>query len=215
MPMAPLPTIPVLTSKTTLVAKVNLDEAFIDFWANSLLDPVLKHWPCFVICQLKPLPPASTSASPTPTWLVIEQRLTCVVPAAPPAMEEAEVTIPPAHPCALKQLNQGAALAPMMVGATVFTVASTMTASVAATQENITQQPKDDSLPIGTAETAPSALASVSAPKADKTVKDELPHSATAQNGLAHDDEGQYERKFETVAPAGCANEEPSFQTNT
>jgi hypothetical protein len=100
-----------------------------------------------------------------------------------------------------------------MVGATVFTVASTMTASVAATQENITQQPKDDSLPIGTAETAPSALASVSAPKADKTVKDELPHSATAQNGLAHDDEGQYERKFETVAPAGCGMQAPVKST--
>jgi hypothetical protein len=277
-PVAPLPTIPVLTSKTTLVAKVKLDEAFIDFWADSLLDPVLKRWPRFVLCQLKPLPSASTSASPTPTWLVIEQRLVRVVPAAPaapPVMEEAEVTIPPARPrassprpessrlssafsiaskrftfftggssdpkspkektarlpqvgesgevarkrgdgateagekseeAAVKgSVNQSAALVPTTVGATVLAVASTATASVAATQEKITQKPKDDGLPVGTAETAPSALASVSAPKADETGKDELPHSAATQNGLAHGDEGQYERKSETVPAQGPA----------
>ena len=274
-PVAPLPTIPALTSKTTLVAKVKLDEAFIDFWTDSLLDPVLKHWPRFVLCQLKPLPPASTSASPTPAWLVIEQRLVRVVPVAPPVMEEAEVTIPPARPrpssprpessrlssafsiasrrftfftggssepkspkektarlpqvgesgevakergdgatkalekseqAAVKgSVNQGAASAPTAVEATVLAVASTATASVAATQEKITQKPKDDGLPVGTAETAPSALASVSAPKADETGKDELPHSAATQNGLAHDDEGQYERKSETFPVQGPA----------
>jgi hypothetical protein len=279
----PLPTIPaILTSKATLVAKVKLDEAFIDFWVDSLLDPVLKRWPSFVLCQLKPLPPASTSASPTPTWLVIEQRLVRVVPVAPPVMKEAEVTIPPARPrassprassprpessrlssafsiaskrftfftggssepkspkektarlprvgesgvvakergdgvteaaekseeAAVKgSVNQGAASAPTTVGATVLAVASTATASVAATQEKIAQKPKDDGLPVGTAETAPSALASVSAPKADESGKDELPHNAETQNGLAHDDEGQYERKSEAVpaqSPAGA-----------
>ncbi|KAF8494940.1 hypothetical protein F5888DRAFT_1805259 [Russula emetica] len=277
-PVAPLPTIPaILTSKTTLVAKVKLDEAFIDFWADSLLDPVLKHWPRFVLCQLKPLPSVSTSASPTPAWLVIEQRLVRVVPVAPPVMEEAEVTIPPARPrprassprpessrlssvfsiaskrftfftggssdpkspkektarlpqvgesgdiakerghgateaaekseeAAVKgNVNQGAASAPTMVGATVLAVASTATASVAATQEKTTQKPKDDGLPVGTAGAVPSELASVSAPKANETRKDELPHSAATQNGLAHDDEGQYERKSETAPAQGPA----------
>jgi hypothetical protein len=277
-PVAPLPTIPaILTSKTTLVAKVKLDEAFIDFWADSLLDPVLRHWPRFVLCQLKPLPSVSTSASPTPAWLVIEQRLVRVAPVAPPVMEEAEVTIPPARPrprtssprpessrlssvfsiaskrftfftggssdpkspkektarlpqvgesgdiakerghgateaaekseeAAVKgNVNQGAASAPTTVGVTVLAVASTATASVAATQEKITQKPKHDGLPVGTAEPVPSELASVSAPKADETRKDELPHSAATQNGLAHDDEGQYERKSETVPAQGPA----------
>ena len=98
-PVAPMPTIPVIPiSKTTLVAKFKLDEAFIDFWADSLLDPVSKHWPRFVLCQLKPLPLASTSASPTPAWLIIEQRLVRVEPVAPLVKEEAEITIPPARP---------------------------------------------------------------------------------------------------------------------
>ena len=268
-PVAPLPTIPaILISKTTLVAKVKLDEAFIDFWADSLLDPVSKHSPRFVLCQLKRLPLTSTSVSPTPTWLVIEQRLVPVAPVAPPVKDEAEVTVPPARPrpssprpessrlssafsiaskrftfftggssepksprektvrlphvgefgevskgrgdggteVAVKgSVNQGVASAPTTVGATVLAVASTATALVAATQEKIAQKPKDDGHPVGTAETAPSALASVSAPKADETRKDELPHSTATQNGLAHDDEGQHERKSETVPAEGPA----------
>jgi hypothetical protein len=97
-PVPPLPAAPATaTSKTTLIAKVKLDEAFVDFWADSLLDPVSRRWPRFVLCQLKPLPPAVTSAAPTPAWLVIEQRFVRVVP-VPPVMEEAEVTVPPARP---------------------------------------------------------------------------------------------------------------------
>ena len=273
-PVAPLPTIPAIPiSKTTLVAKVKLDEAFIDFWADSLFDPVSKHWPRFVLCQLKPLPPASTSASPTPAWLVIEQRLVPVVPVAPPMKEDAEVTVPPARPrnlsprpessrlssafsiaskrfafftggssepkspkektswlrqvgeageiaeergdgaaevaekskeAAVKgSVNQGVASAPTAAGATVLAVASIATASVATTQAEITQKPKDDGLPAGTAETAPPKLARIPAPKTDETGKDELPHSAAIQNGLAHDDEGQYERRSETVPNQG------------
>lgn len=267
-PVAPLPTIPaILISKTTLVAKVKLDEAFIDFWADSLLDPGLKHWPRFVLCQLKPLPFASTSASPTPAWLIIEQHLVPAVPVAPPVIEEGEVTIPPARPRAssprpessrlssafsiaskrftfftggsseprspreknarLPQVgesgefakgggdgatkaavngseNQGAALATTVVGATVLAVASAATASVATAQEKVTQKPKDNGLPVGTAETSPSELARVSVPKADETGK-ELSHSAATQNGLPHGDEGQYEHKSETVPAPGPA----------
>ncbi len=98
-PVPLLPTVPAIpTSKTTLITKVKLDEAFIDFWADSLLDPVSKHWPRFVLCQLKLLPPTARSAAPTPTWLVIEQRFVRVVPVVPPVKEEAEVTAPPARP---------------------------------------------------------------------------------------------------------------------
>ena len=291
-PVAPLPTIPAVpVSKTTLVAKAKLDEAFIDFWSDSLLDPVLKHSPRFVLCQLKPLPPASSSASPTPTWLVIEQRLVRVVPVAPPVKEEAEITIPPARPRASSprassprpessrlssafsiaskrftfftggssdpkspkekaprlpqvgesggvtkeergdgtteaaekseeatvkgSVNHGAASAPTTVGTTALAVASTATALVAATQEKVAQKPKDDGLPVGTAETAQSELTSVSAPKADETGKDELPHDAATQNGLANGDEGQYERKSEAVPVQGPAGADDALVSST
>jgi len=94
-PVPPTPAPPV--SKVTLVAKVKLDEAFIDFWADSLLDPISKRWPRFVLCQLKPFSPADASATPTPVWLVIEQRFVRPPPVSP-VKEEAEVTVPPARP---------------------------------------------------------------------------------------------------------------------
>ncbi|KAH9986184.1 hypothetical protein BJV74DRAFT_979410, partial [Russula compacta] len=92
-PPPPPPTAPPPTSKTTLITKVNLDEAFIDFWADSLLDPISKRWPHFVLCQLKPLPPASASATPSPAWLVIEQRFVQLAPVSP-VKGEAEATVP-------------------------------------------------------------------------------------------------------------------------
>ncbi|KAI9509904.1 hypothetical protein F5148DRAFT_677389 [Russula earlei] len=96
VPPLPAPPPPPI-SKTTLIAKIKLDEAFIDFWADSLLDPISKRWPPFVLCQLKPLPSSATFSPPTPTWLVIEQRLVSLVPVSP-VKEEAETTVPPARP---------------------------------------------------------------------------------------------------------------------
>jgi hypothetical protein len=29
------------------------DEAFIDFWSDSLLDPISANWPTFIICKFK------------------------------------------------------------------------------------------------------------------------------------------------------------------
>ncbi|KAH9027849.1 hypothetical protein EDB84DRAFT_288697 [Lactarius hengduanensis] len=52
LPAAPAPP----TSKATLIARVKLNEAFVDFWADALLDPISKPWLRFVLCQLKPLP---------------------------------------------------------------------------------------------------------------------------------------------------------------
>ena len=91
------PTPPPPVSKVTLVAKVKLDEAFIDFWADSLLDPISKRWPRFVLCQLKPFSPTDASATPTPAWLVVEQRLVRPPPVSH-VIEEDEVTVPPARP---------------------------------------------------------------------------------------------------------------------
>jgi hypothetical protein len=92
-PVAPAP----LITKTTLISKVKLDEAFIDVWADSLLDPISNLWPRFVLCQLKPLPPTVASTIPTPTWLIIEQRFVHIPP-APLPKEEAEVTAPTSRP---------------------------------------------------------------------------------------------------------------------
>ncbi len=72
--------------------------SFINFWADSLLDAVLKCWLHFMLCQLRPFPPTATPAPSTPAWLVIDQCFMCVVLVASPVKEEADVTIPPTHP---------------------------------------------------------------------------------------------------------------------
>jgi hypothetical protein len=93
LPAAPAPP----TSKATLIARIKLNEAFVDFWADALLDPVSKPWLRFVVCQLKPLPSVVTSPTPTPTWLIIEQRFVRHAPAHPPK-EEVEAPITPPRP---------------------------------------------------------------------------------------------------------------------
>ena len=40
-------------SRAALLSLVQLDEAFIDFWADALPDPIAADWPAFVICKLK------------------------------------------------------------------------------------------------------------------------------------------------------------------
>jgi hypothetical protein len=85
------------TSKATLIARVKLNEAFVDFWADALLDPISKPWLRFVLCQLKPLPSVVTSPNPTPTWLIIEQRFVRHAPALTPK-EEVEPPITPPRP---------------------------------------------------------------------------------------------------------------------
>jgi len=78
----------------TLIARVKLNEAFIDFWADALLDPVSKPWLRFVLCELKPLPSVVTSPAPNPTWLVIEQRFV----RQPLPKEEVEASTTPPRP---------------------------------------------------------------------------------------------------------------------
>jgi len=79
----------------TLIARVKLNEAFVDFWADALLDPISKPWLRFVLCQLKPLPSVVASPTPTPTWLIIEQRFMRHTPAQPPKEEVEAPTTPP------------------------------------------------------------------------------------------------------------------------
>ena len=60
----------IVESRVTSVHAVHIDEAFIDFWSDAIVDPISNHWPTFVICGLKEL-------QNTPLrWLVIEQTYT-------------------------------------------------------------------------------------------------------------------------------------------
>ena len=64
---------------------VKLDEAFIDFWADSLLDSIARTWPTFVVCQLKCTPTLRIAEDKKPLeWLVIERVAT--EPARPPSL---------------------------------------------------------------------------------------------------------------------------------
>ncbi|KAH9887019.1 hypothetical protein C8Q73DRAFT_269139 [Cubamyces lactineus] len=80
-------------SKSTVVSLVKLDEAFIDFWSDALLDPISADWPNFVVAQLKSLPGVELDGKPI-SWLVLEQRF--VTPPPPPPPAEPEATTPPA-----------------------------------------------------------------------------------------------------------------------
>ena len=67
---------------------IKLDEAFIDFWSDSLLDPITANWPTFIICKFKSsLEPELTfgvaeeaQKQRTLQWLVLEQVYTTRVP---------------------------------------------------------------------------------------------------------------------------------------
>jgi hypothetical protein len=59
-------------SKSTMVMVVQLDEAFIDFWGDALLDPISSTWPNFVICNLKNSISRAEIANELVEWLVIE-----------------------------------------------------------------------------------------------------------------------------------------------
>ncbi|KAL7278502.1 hypothetical protein ACG7TL_007501 [Trametes sanguinea] len=80
-------------SKSTIVDLVKLDEAFIDFWSDALLDPISADWPNFVIAQLKPLPGLELDGKPI-SWLVLEQRFVTPAPPPPPPIPEVDATAP-------------------------------------------------------------------------------------------------------------------------
>ncbi|EIM84318.1 uncharacterized protein STEHIDRAFT_32774, partial [Stereum hirsutum FP-91666 SS1] len=88
-------------SKVALVERIKLDEAFVDFWSDALLDPIASDWPKFVLCQLKPIP-ALQEPKPV-TWLVIEQAFV-----RPPPPRSPTPTGGPAHE---RSSSEGAASA--------------------------------------------------------------------------------------------------------
>ncbi|KAH9856231.1 hypothetical protein C2E23DRAFT_882337 [Lenzites betulinus] len=91
---APVPPSPLQPkSKSTAVSVFKLDEAFIDFWSDALLDPISSDWPNFVVAQLKAFPGLEADGKPI-GWLVLEQRFVAPRP-PPPATAESEAAIPP------------------------------------------------------------------------------------------------------------------------
>lgn len=71
-----------LQTKCASVKVVQIDEAFIDFWSDALLDPISSNFPSFVVCQLKPVTGLEANGKPL-GWLVVEQVFTR--PPPPPA----------------------------------------------------------------------------------------------------------------------------------
>jgi hypothetical protein len=97
------------TVKATNLEIIQFDEAFIDFWSDSLLDPITSTWPTFIICKFKStLVPQLTygkaeEGKPEKTlkWLILEQ----VYTVRPPPPPHAPVVAPPV---ADSELTEGA-----------------------------------------------------------------------------------------------------------
>ncbi|KAF8153759.1 hypothetical protein B0H34DRAFT_816919, partial [Crassisporium funariophilum] len=92
--------------KASKLQIIQLDEAFIDFWSDSLLDPITSNWPTFIICKFKSsLVPELTFGTAvegqkqkTLQWLVLEQVYTVKALAQPVPVE---ATARPASPSGL------------------------------------------------------------------------------------------------------------------
>ena len=86
--------------KATNLEIIQFDEAFIDFWSDSLLDPITSQWPAFIICKFKStLMPKLTygtaeEGKPQKTlkWLILEQVYMVKLP--PPSPLPAAVIAP-------------------------------------------------------------------------------------------------------------------------
>lgn len=78
---------------------VKLDEAFIDFWADTLLDSIARPWPTFVVCQLKAIPTLRLMESDKPIeWLVIERVLVEPTRSLPPPVKTSAASARAASP---------------------------------------------------------------------------------------------------------------------
>ncbi|KAF4623663.1 hypothetical protein D9613_002322 [Agrocybe pediades] len=79
--------------KASKIDIIQIDEAFIDFWSDSLLDPITLNWPTFIICKFKSTlvpqlvfgPVIQDQKQKTLKWLVLEQAFTMRTPTPPPA----------------------------------------------------------------------------------------------------------------------------------
>ncbi|GLB44295.1 putative protein with domain of unknown function (DUF1708) [Lyophyllum shimeji] len=81
-------------SRSTHVALIQLDEAFIDFWSDALLDPISSTWPAFIICKLKSTLTGMEVEGKRLEWLVIEQSFKRPPPPTPVSPETSTETSP-------------------------------------------------------------------------------------------------------------------------
>ncbi|EFI26947.1 hypothetical protein CC1G_15348 [Coprinopsis cinerea okayama7 len=77
-----------LQSRIASVQIVQLDEAFVDFWSDALLDPITSNWPSFVVCRIRPslvpeLSYGEEGKQKTVEWVVLEQAFTVKPPPSP------------------------------------------------------------------------------------------------------------------------------------
>lgn len=80
-PPKPTDTITIVSTSLTTI-----DEAFIDFWSDAILDPISKQWPLFAVCQLKS-PSSFKHEQKSVTWLVFEGSHSKEAPPPPPPEE--------------------------------------------------------------------------------------------------------------------------------
>ncbi|KAF7421224.1 hypothetical protein PC9H_011745 [Pleurotus ostreatus] len=79
-----------VVSRSKAASIIQVDEAFVDFWSDALLDPISSDWPTFVLCKLKASVPGLVANDKRVEWLVLEQAF--VKPPAPAIPTQPEVT---------------------------------------------------------------------------------------------------------------------------
>ncbi|KAG6377763.1 hypothetical protein JVT61DRAFT_14536 [Boletus reticuloceps] len=73
----------IIETKIASVHVVQVDEAFVDFWSDAIVDPISANWPSFVVCGLKQTPNVKQSIR----WLVIEQAYSREEPSRAPSLD--------------------------------------------------------------------------------------------------------------------------------
>lgn len=79
-----------VVSHSKAASVIQVDEAFVDFWSDALLDSISSDWPTFVLCKLKSSVPGLVANDKRVEWLVLEQAF--VKPPAPATPTQPEVT---------------------------------------------------------------------------------------------------------------------------
>ncbi|KAF9488146.1 hypothetical protein BDN71DRAFT_1436340 [Pleurotus eryngii] len=79
-----------VVSHSKAASVIQVDEAFVDFWSDALLDPISSDWPTFVLCKLKASVPGLVANDKRVELLILEQAF--VKPPAPATPAQPEAT---------------------------------------------------------------------------------------------------------------------------
>jgi hypothetical protein len=77
------------TSKAVRLERVELDEAFVDFWSDAVLDPISSAFPAVVVCKLKGSATSMGLASPTSPIAAGKSLLSSTAPVAEASGQDA------------------------------------------------------------------------------------------------------------------------------